>query len=101
MDYPEFSDFAEEPKPLEGDKVKISDVLNKEIIITGHEIRDSKYPKNKSGKCLTLQFKRSKQADPNILFTGSDVLIDQVDRYAEKIPFLATIKQVNRYYTLS
>lgn len=97
-----FSDFAEEPSPLEGEKVRLDDVLNREIVITGCHIKNSKYDKNKSGKYLTLQFETAeKPGIINILFTGSDVLIGQIERYEAEIPFAATIKKVNRYYTLS
>lgn len=96
-----FTDFADEPKPLEGDKVRIDDVLNQEIIITGFDIKNSRYQKNNSGKYLTLQFKRDEDAEANVLFTGSDVLISQLEKYSEEIPFLATLKKINRYYTLT
>jgi len=39
--------------------------------------------------------------DRKVVFTGSDVLIEQMERYGEEIPFVATIKKVDRYYTLS
>lgn len=49
-----FSDFAKEPNVMVGDKIKIDEVLGKEIKIIGHKISDSK---QKVGtKVLTLQF---------------------------------------------
>lgn len=96
-----FSDFAQEPQPLEGDKLRLDDVINQEIIITAFEIRTSRYSKNKSGKYLTLQFKHPDSDEPLILFTGSDILIEQILKYEEEIPFLTTIKKINKYYTLS
>jgi hypothetical protein len=36
-----------------------------------------------------------------IAFTGSDILIDQMLKYESEIPFIAIIKKINRYYTLS
>jgi len=36
-----------------------------------------------------------------VLFTGSDVLIEQMEKYGDQIPFAATIKKIDRYYTLS
>ncbi len=95
-----FSDFAQEDGPLEGGKVKLDAILNVEIQVTGYRIQDSKYSdKNKSGKCLTVQFER--EGERQVFFTGSDVLIQQLERYGEEIPFLATLKKVNRHYTLS
>jgi len=51
-----FADFAEE-KVLDGDKIKIDDILNKEIEVIGYSIKNSKYSKNKNGDYLTLQIK--------------------------------------------
>ena len=92
-----YSDFAEE-KILDGDKIKIDDVLNKEIKITGHSIKISKYSKNKNGDYLTLQIELDNEK--YIIFTGSDVLIDQLKKYNSEIPFLATIRKINKYYSL-
>lgn len=99
--YPKFSDFADEQGPLEGDKVKISDILNHEILITGFDIKESRYQKNKSGKYLTLQFEKEGSEEPRVVFTGSDVLIEQIEKYKDNIPFYATIKRIDRYFTLS
>lgn len=93
-----FSDISEE-KILEGDKISIETVLNKEVIILGHKIMTSKYNKNNSGKCLYLQIEY--QEEKRIIFTGSDVLIKQMDKYGNKCPFISTIKKINRYYTLT
>jgi len=82
---------------MTGDKIKIDDILGKEIEIIGYKIGDSK---QKVGtKVLTLQFRLS--GEERILFTGSNVLIDQVEKYKGEIPFLATIKKVNKFYTFS
>ena len=94
-----FSDFATEPPVLDGDKVKLDTILNREIEIVGYRINDSNYSKNKSGKYLTLQIRIGREV--KIVFTGSDVLIKQVEKYGDEIPFSATIKKINRYYTFS
>lgn len=97
-----FSDFAEEDGPLEGDKARLDAILNHEILITGYRLQASKYGgKNKSGKCLTVQFEVPELAGKRVFFTGSDVLIEQMEKYGEHVPFLVTIKKVDRYYTLS
>jgi len=95
-----FSDFAE-IQALEGEKLRLDDVLNKPVIITAQRITASKYSKNESGKYLTLQFHFPADDEIKILFTGSDVLISQVEDYKDEIPFEATIKKINRYYTLT
>ena len=91
-----FADFAEEHTPLEGDKVKLNDILNQEIEITGYSIKQSKY---KESDYLTLQFKMNENL--NILFTGSGVLINQLEKYENEIPFVTEIKKINKYYTLT
>ena len=50
-----FADFAEE-ETLEGDKIKITDMLNREIIVTGYKVTESKFSKSNSERCLKLQF---------------------------------------------
>ena len=94
-----FSDFAKDTNVLDGDKMRIDDSLNIELKITGHRIQQSKYEKNKSGKCLTLQV--DLKGVKRVIFTGSDVLISQIEKYSEQIPFVAVIKKIDRYYTLS
>lgn len=93
-----FSEFATEEASLEGDKVKLDDILNQEIIVTGYNITQSKYKSN-SQNCLKLQFERD--GVRYILFTGSNVLINQIERYQKEIPFISTIKKVDKFYTFS
>lgn len=96
-----FSDFATGESPLDGAKERIDDLLNKVIIIFGYRIQDSKYSKNKSGKYVIVQFRYTEEGDPHVFFSGLDVIIDQMEKYKEHIPFTCTIKKINRYYTLS
>ncbi|MBC8522181.1 MAG: hypothetical protein H8D26_09405 [Methanomicrobia archaeon] len=91
-----FSDFTEEEVPLEGKKRKIEEILNIEILITGFRIGKSKY---KDKDYLTLQYENGKEK--YITFTGSEVLIKQTQKYAEKMPFYVTIRKVNNYYTMT
>ena len=93
-----FSDFSKEAVALDGDKVKLDSILNQEITITGHAIKRSKFDDN-SGKCLTVQFEMDGLVQ--IFFTGSEVLKDQLEKYEAEIPFMTTIKKINRYYTLT
>ena len=94
-----FSDFAEEEKPLDGYKAKIEDILDKEIEIRNFKLANSNFSKNQSGKYATIQFVCN--GELRVLFTGSDVLIDQLKKYKKEIPFMSTIIKINRYYTLS
>lgn len=92
-----FSDFAEEPNAMVGDKIRIDGVLGKEIKVIRHRIGDSK--QRAGTKVLTLQFELD--GEERILFTGSKILIEQMERYGEEVPFLATIEKVNKFYTLT
>lgn len=94
-----FSDFAKEDLPLDGKKLRIDEVVNREIKIIGHKITGSKYNKSNSSECLTLHFEMD--GENFILFTGSSILIEQTVKYKDEIPFLTTIKKVDKYYTFS
>ena len=96
-----FSDFAQERTVLDGPKMSIEDALNRDIVITGYKIAKSKYGKNTSGMCLTLQFQFAGMEEKNVIFTGSDVLIEQMDRYGEEVPFQTVIKKIDKYYTFA
>lgn len=92
-----FSDFASNDK-LDGKKIKIDDILNKEIIIKNHTTKKSKYSKE-DDDYLTLQLEMNNEN--YILFTGSKVLLDQIIKYKENIPFITTIKKIDRYFTFT
>jgi len=97
VEYPHFSDFADETKPFEGDKKKIDEILNKDILIIDYKIKDSKH--HKDTQYVTIQFKLD---DINhIVFTGSEVLAKQLDKYKDNIPFYTQIKKIDKYYTLT
>lgn len=78
-------DIVPEHKCMDGDKVKIEEVLNKPIIILDVAVNDSKYAKD-GGKCLTIQFylKDDAEMKHKVLFTGSKVLIDVAEKLSEK-----------------
>lgn len=93
-----FSDFAEEPAALEGDKVPIDSILNKELIVNGFRIGKTKYCHGGSNQCLTLEVVID--GLKHVVFSGSGVLIEQMTKYGENIPFIATIVKINKYYRL-
>lgn len=95
-----FSDFAQDDEqPLDGEKVKIDHLLNKPIVITRFKIRASKF--DKSPRCATVQFYEPENKTRKIFFTGSNVIIDLLDKYGDKVPFQTIIKKIDRYYTLT
>jgi len=95
---PSFSSFAKKYS-LDGEKISIKDVLDKQIIITNFKIGASRFQK----ECLTLQFCLNQQdwenKNYNILFTGSTVLISLLKEYEKNIPFSAMIIKKKKYYT--
>lgn len=96
-EYPRFSDFAEESKAFDGDKKKIEEILNKEILVLDFKLKESKH--HRDTQYLTLQFKVDDTTF--ILFNGSNVLADQLEKYKDNLPFYAIIKKIDKYYTFS
>jgi hypothetical protein len=90
-----FTEFADE-RILDGDKTKVDDIINQEVIINGYNIKQSQY---KEKQYLTLQIILNEKKF--VLFTGSEVLIDQLTKYKDEIPFKATIRKINKYYSLT
>lgn len=89
-----FSDFADE-KPLDGDKMKLEEILNCEVIIKEYKVTNSKYNKN---KLLTIQVEINEAN--RVIFTGSEVLLNQLEKYKTNLPFIASINKIGNYYTL-
>lgn len=96
-EYPYFSDFAKESKAFDGDKKKLDDILNQEILILDFKVKDSK--QRIGSKYLTIQFKKDDKTF--ITFTGSNVLINQLEKYKDNLPFYTIIKRIDKYYTLT
>lgn len=80
---------------MDGEKKKIDDILDKNIVVLKYRITESKYTE----KCLTLQFELN--GCRHVLFTGSSVLINQCERYEKMLPFETKIKKIDKYYTFS
>ena len=97
IEYPRFSDFAEESKAFDGDKKKIEEILNKEILVLDFKLKESKH--HRDSQYLTLQFKIDDTTF--ILFNGSRVLADQLEKYKDNLPFYAIIKKIDKYYTFT
>lgn len=82
---------------MPGDKKRLDEILNKEILVVDFRITNSK--KKPEGKCLQIQFVLNNQVC--VAFTGSVVLIDQIQSARDKMPFRGTIVKIDRYYSLS
>jgi len=79
--------------------VKLDDILNKEIELTGMRISKSHYEKSNSAEMVMLQF--ILDGERCVSFTGSTVIRDQAQKYQSEIPFMTTIRKINKYYTFS
>lgn len=94
---------------LGGDKIKIDDVLNKSIILTGASVSNSKYKGKGSDYCTKLQFyyENDETKTPYIVFTGSQVIRDQIESIKGSLSHkdlafevLTEIQKVGNYYSL-
>lgn len=92
-----FSDFATDTGIMVGEKIKIEEILGKEIMVNGYKISDSKY---EGKQLLTLQIKLD-DID-RVVFTSSGILIDQCNRYEDEIPFITIVEKVNnKFYSFT
>lgn len=93
-----FKDLNIKPqiKVFLGDKIEVKKILNVQIKVLAFKIDPSKI--EGGGECLTLQIEKS-AGEPRVVFVGSKVLIDQINRVPkEKFPFTTIIKADNNYY---
>jgi hypothetical protein len=93
-----FKDFNIKPalKGFVGDKIKISKLLNKEIIVHAYKIADSKFG-DKGNKCLQIQLEMNNTK--YVVFTGSLILMDTIRKIPElSFPFATTIIEEDERY---
>lgn len=82
---------------FDGDKIKIVKVMNRDIVISNFKLEPTKYPKNKSGKCLHLQIELD--GEKKVIFTGSDVLIRTIEQIKkENLPIACQIIQEGEHF---
>jgi hypothetical protein len=94
-----FSDFAEPDDYLDGSKMKVEDVLNRALLVRDFRIAPSKYKQSNSEDYLTIQFEFTDKPDVRyVLMTGSTVLMKTLEQYKDKLPFITTIRKVDRFY---
>lgn len=94
-----FSDFATDQVALEGDKARLEDIIDQSIVVTGYRVRGSRYGQNGNSEYLTLQFEW--EGKTWIVFTGSKVLTEQIQKYSHEIPFQTVIRRISRYYSFT
>ena len=92
-----FSIIAHDKLPMPGKKKRLEEILNKEILIV--DFRITKSTKRENSECLQIQF--IDQDEVCVLFTGSVVLIDQIQAVKDKLPLKTTIVKIDKYYSCS
>jgi hypothetical protein len=81
-----------------GDKIKISKILNREIIVYYYKLGDSKIFKEK-GTCKCLELQISVDDNKHIIFTSASGLIEVIKQIPENdFPFITTIIEENDRY---
>jgi hypothetical protein len=94
-----FSDFAAKDGSLDGTKIKLDDVLNKEILVLDFRVSPSKYQRQNTSECLTIQFEFTDAPGVHhVVFTGSTVLTKTLQQYKDNLPFITTIRKVDKFY---
>jgi Tat protein secretion system quality control protein TatD with DNase activity len=93
-------DIKTPERGFEGNKIKITRVLNKEIVIHHFKVVDSKieeFKKKGTGKCLHMQI--SFNNEMHVVFTSGTALIAVIEQIPlDKFPFTTTIVEENDRY---
>ena len=92
-----FADLARDKLPMPGNKKRLEEILNKNIVIL--DFRINKSNKRENSECLQMQFLC--EGDVFVVFTGSVVLIDQIKAVKDKLPLKTTVIKVDKYYSFS
>ena len=89
-----------ESQSFEGDKIKMSKILNREIVVHHYKLEDSKvksFQEKGSGKCLHLQISFDNRK--HVVFTSANGLIEVIKQIPEDgFPFTTTIIEENERF---
>lgn len=96
-----FSDFAKDELPPEGEKIKISEVLGKDIAVVAFRVQKSHFMDDGDEQKQYLMLQIEMNGNKHVLFTGSGVLRHQVEEYKDHLPFMTQIKKINRHYSFT
>jgi hypothetical protein len=91
-----FCEIAKDDIHLAGDKISLPDIVGKSIVVTGYKITKSKF---KEDNYLAIQY--DLEGEQHVTFTGATVLIEQLKKYGEQIPFETTIKRLGKFYSFT
>lgn len=96
-----FSDFSSEGDVFDGEKVKLATLLDKEICILQYKIRRSKYQDKHENYAIVQFTDTGENGEHKIFFTGSGVVMEQLEKYEDALPFQTTLKKIDKYLMLS
>lgn len=82
---------------MAGKKIPLNEVLNREIVVKA--FRTTPSTKKPGTICLTLCIEID--GVERVIFTGSTVLAQQAEKYKDQMPFEATIKKIDNFYSFS
>lgn len=91
-----FGDFARE-EGLSGDKISISDLFGKVIVVNAYRKLESRAVQGKT--CVQMQL--ILDGKYYVTFTNSAVIERQLDDYKDMLPFDCKIERRNSYYTFA
>lgn len=99
MDYLSIPKFEPKQIQMDGQQIKIDDVLNKEVAFLDITVMASNFFEGDYGTVQVMDDLGEKK----FFRTSSAVLIKQLSdlKAAEKLPIRSVISKIKRYYTLS
>lgn len=90
-------DIQTPERGLEGEKIKITKILNREVVVHNYKLDDTKieaFKKKGMGKCLYLQV--SFNNEMHVVFTSGRALMEVIEKIPkDKFPFTTTITEEN------
>lgn len=92
-----FADLPLEKRDVWVEKVKISEVIGKEIVITGFTIVPSKYGNNEQATRIDFELNGEK----HICFTSSALLRKQLESTRDEMPYMTVITQKEHWLKLT
>ena len=92
-----FSDFPAEKREVWAEKMKISEVVGKEIVVTGFTVIPSKYGQGAEAARIEFEMDGAK----HICYTSSSLLHRQLEATEDEMPYAATIAEKNHWLTLT
>ena len=95
--FPRFASFAKNNLHMPGQKRRLEEILNKEIIILDFQI--TKSTKRENSDCMQIQFIIDNEIC--VVFTGSLVLMDQINAVKNNLPLKTTVVKIDKYYSCS